>query len=124
MLDEDWSAARRRREPIGWTPVERSCHSSLRVVTRLGSRVWEEGGGASLYLEVVVVRPRDVGQRAESRLAPRRRHRNAGRTMYIGVVMPVVDLSLREYEEMEVCALARNFAKQIRPPQNHLPSVI
>ena len=79
--------------------------------------------GASLYLEVVVVRPRDVGQRAESRLAPRRRHRNAGRTMYIGVVMPVVDLSLREYEEMEVCALARNLAKQIRPPQNHLPSV-
>lgn len=80
--------------------------------------------GASLYFDVVVVRHRDVGGRAESCLAPRRRHRNAGRTMYIGVVMPVVDLSLREYEEMKLYALARNLAKQIRPPQNHLPSMI
>ena len=71
-------------------------------MTRLGSRERGGGGGlggvgsrgASLCLGVVVVSVRDGGSRKESRLVARRRQRNAGWTMYEGVVMPIVNESL------------------------------
>ena len=48
-------AARRRREPMGLTPVRRSCRSSAGMKTVLGSRF---GGGG--------VGEADVGSRASS----------------------------------------------------------
>lgn len=88
---------------MGRTPVLRSNRSSLRVVTRLGSRVGGGGGGivvgvvsrgASLCLKLVVVRLRDGESVVESRLAARRRQFNAGLTVYVGVVITVVDLCM------------------------------
>ena len=79
---------------MGKRPVFRRRRSSLRVTTRLGSRVAAEGGGrgvesrvdvvstgASLYLEVVVVNPRDAGTIRNSRLAVCRRRRKADRML-------------------------------------------
>lgn len=82
-------AARRRREPIGWTPVRRSWRSSSGVETVLGSRF---GGGdwggemdmvsrASALMGGVVVKvwleKRGIGPRR----AGFRRQRSAGRIM-------------------------------------------
>lgn len=52
MLRDPCKAARRRREPMGLTPVRRSWRSCDRVMTRLGSR----GGGGTSVGEVVVAR--------------------------------------------------------------------
>lgn len=86
-------AARRRREPMGWTPVRRSWRSSRGVETVLGSRVGGRGDGvdvvsrASSFRWVVVVKLWVEGRGLGPRLAGFRRQRIAGRMVEVGTAM-------------------------------------
>lgn len=79
--------ARRRREPMGWTPVRRSWRSSRGVETVLGSRFSRGVGGgeadvvsrASSGRWAVIVKLREQDRGLGPRRARFRRQRSAGR---------------------------------------------
>ena len=79
--------ARRRREPMGWTPVRRSWRSSRGVETVLGSRFgggvgageMDVGSRASSFRWAVVVKLWAEDRGMGPRRAGFRRQRSAGR---------------------------------------------
>ena len=87
MFEVLWRAARRLRDPMGWTPVRMSLRSSRRVLTRFGSR---RGGTKLVGWVVVVSSSRRIVDVAIVRVAGvqwklLRRQRMAGLMVYVGL---------------------------------------
>ena len=118
MESAAWDAARRRREPIGQTPVRINFRSSLGVETRRGSRGVggaEAGagggggaGGAELFSRVVssrgdavVVNRREASDLPNDCGGTCRKHRREGRIRYDVVAMRVDLKNQRKSESNE-----------------------